>query len=220
MFNMKIFTYLFVLFGFSSAWSGSYEDFFTALQWDNAATVQQLLRRGFDPNSVDESGQPALLLAVKSGAFKVAEVLIDDSATRIDVRTPQDESPLMLAALKGNLQLCKKLVARNAEVNKAGWTPLHYAATGAHIPVMQLLLAQSANVDAASPNGSTPLMMAAMYGNAAAVKLLLAAGADVGQKNSLGLTALNFATQAQRQESTALIAAAMRARGIPTGTTP
>jgi ankyrin repeat protein len=138
-------------------------------------------------------------------------VLVDIPVTKVEVRTPQDESPLMLAALKGNLDLCEKLIARDADVNKPGWAPLHYAATGAHIEVMKLLLANSAYIDAASPNGSTPLMMAAMYGNDAAVRLLLEAGADPSLKNSLGLTAIDFAQRAERKDAVNLIAAAIRA---------
>jgi ankyrin repeat protein len=116
----------------------------------------------------------------------------------------------MLAALKGNLELSKRLIARDADVNKPGWAPLHYAATGAHLEVMKLLLSNAAYIDAASPNGSTPLMMAAMYGNASAVKLLLDAGADPSIKNGLGLTAIDFAQKADRRDSAELIAGAIR----------
>jgi len=118
----------------------------------------------------------------------------------------------MLAAFAGDLALCEALVALDADVNKPGWTPLHYAATNAHIAVMQYLLDQFAYVDATSPNGTTPLMMAAMYGNSSAVKLLLEAGADPGLKNDKGLGALEFAQQVKKEESSAIIAAFIRAR--------
>jgi ankyrin repeat protein len=211
MFYLKKVVYLFVLISFSSVRAGSYDDFFQAIKIDDANTVKGLLVRGFDPNSVDPSGQFGLTLAVAASSFKVAVVLIESPLTKVEVRTPQDESPLMLAALKGNLDLCEKLIARDADVNKPGWAPLHYAATGAHIEVMKLLLANSAYIDAASPNGSTPLMMAAMYGNDAAVRLLLEAGADPSLKNSLGLTAIDFAQRAERKDAVNLIASAIRA---------
>jgi ankyrin repeat protein len=203
--------YLIVLIAFSNVHAGSYYDFFQAIKTDDANTVKGLLARGFDPNSVDPSGQFGLTLAIAASSFHVAAVLVDIPVTKVEVRTPQDESPLMLAALKGNLDLCEKLIARDADVNKPGWAPLHYAATGAHIEVMKLLLANSAYIDAASPNGSTPLMMAAMYGNDAAVRLLLEAGADPSLKNSLGLTAIDFAQRAERKDAVNLIAAAIRA---------
>jgi ankyrin repeat protein len=53
---------------------------------------------------------------------------------------PKDESPLMMAALKGHTALARKLIARDADVNKPGWAPLHYAATGGHLEMMELLL--------------------------------------------------------------------------------
>jgi ankyrin repeat protein len=118
----------------------------------------------------------------------------------------------MLAALNGLTEVCERLIARDADVNKPGWAPLHYAATGGHIEIIKLLLVHHAYIDAASPNGSTPLMMAAMYGTPSAVKLLLDAGADVTLKNSLGLTAVDFALNAKRTESADILAAVIRTR--------
>lgn len=36
----------------------------------------------------------------------------------------------MMAAIKGNVEAVRKLIARDADVNEAGWAPLHYAASG------------------------------------------------------------------------------------------
>ena len=216
MLSLKKFLYLVVLIGFSSVHAGSYEDFFQAVKNDDARSIKALLARGFDPNTVDPGGIYGLIWAVRTSSFKAVDVLLDDPATKVEVRTPQDESALMLAALKGNVELCKKLIAKDADVNKPGWAPLHYAATSAHLDVMKLLLENAAYIDASSPNGSTPLMMAAMYGNAYAVKLLLDAGADPTIKNSLGLTAIDFAQKADRKDSVELIAAAIRG-ALPKG---
>jgi len=191
--------------------AGSYDDFFRALRQDNPGIVASLLQRGFDPDAVDPQGVHGLYLALQEGSLKSAAVLIDWPATHVDWRTPQDESPLMMAALKGHVELARKLIARGADVNKTGWTPLHYAATGGHLAIMQMLLDEHAYIDAASPNQTTPLMMAAHYGTAAAVKLLLDAGADPGLRNELGLTAIDFAQRANRPDVAELIAAAVRA---------
>jgi uncharacterized protein len=187
------------------AYAGSYEDFFKAVQFDNVRTVQTLLQRGFDPNTVNPEGVPALMLAVREPSLKVAELLASWPQTRTEVRNANDESPLMLAALKGYLPLVKKLVANDADVNKPGWTPLHYAATGGHVPIVEFLLDESAYIDAESPNGTTPLMMAAMYGSPEAVKVLIQAGADLTLKNQLGMTALDFAVRGQRANAQELI---------------
>jgi ankyrin repeat protein len=207
---IKYVVYLVLAIFLYSARAGSYDDFFVAIKQDDAQAVRSLLTRGFDPNTVDPKGVHGLFLALREPSLKVAEVLIDWPKTNVEWRTPQDESPLMMAALKGHVELAKKLVARGADVNKTGWTPLHYAATQGQLAVMDLLLENHAYIDAESPNGTTPLMMAAHYGTPAAVKLLLDGGADPGLKNQLGLTAVDFAHRGNRPDAAEMIARAIR----------
>jgi ankyrin repeat protein len=209
---LKNILYLFVFFGLSSSNAGSYEDFFRAIEKDNAELVGQLFQRGFDPNTVNPNGVSALILALREPAPNVLTLLLEQPELEVEVRTPQDESPLMLASLNGMYETAIRLIERDADVNKPGWTPLHYAATNSHISIIQLLLDHHAYIDAASPNGSTPLMMAAMYGNASAVKMLLEAGADPTLKNALGLTAIDFANQVHHADSVEILAAFIRAR--------
>ena len=209
--HFKRLFYLVVLIGVSTAHAGSYEDFFEAIKEDNSAKIISLLQRGFDPNTVDSTGLPGLMLAVKFESFRVAEALIRSPQTKAEVRNAFDESPLMLAALAGNERLCRMLIEKDADVNKPGWTPLHYAATKGHLTVMTMLLNEHAYIDAASPNSTTPLMMAAHYGTPQAVKLLLNAGADAMLKNELGMNALDFANKANRQDSAEIISAFVRA---------
>lgn len=206
----KSLLYLVVLIGFSWAHAGSYEDFFVAIKQDNSGAIDALLRRGFDPDTLDPKGLPGLYLALRDGSLKAAGALIQWPKTNVEIRTAQDESPLMMAALKGHVDLVKKLIERGADVNKTGWAPLHYAATSGQLAIMELLLDESAYIDAESPNGTTPLMMAAQYGTPAAVKLLLDAGADPTLRNQLGLSAIDFANRANRKESAELIAASQR----------
>jgi len=208
--------YCFVLIGFSSAFAGSYDDFFVAIKQDDADAVRALLKRGFDPNTRNPAGEHGLALAIREPSLKVASVLLGAPQIDPEARNQHDESLLMLASLKGLFAVCEQLIAKGADVNKPGWTPLHYAATHGHISVMNLLLDNHAYIDAASPNGSTPLMMAALYGTPAAVKVLLEAGADPRLKNDQGMTAIDFANRGQRSESAALLAAFIR--GLqPTG---
>jgi ankyrin repeat protein len=194
----------------SSSFAGAYEDFFRAIVADDARSVQALLQRGFDPNTVNPEGLPALMLALRVPAPKVADALVGWSQTIVEVRNAQDESPLMLAALRGQLELVKKLVERDADVNKTGWTPLHYAATGGHVPVIEFLLEHSAYIDAESPNGTTPLMMAAMYGSPEALKHLIQAGADLQIKNGANMTALDFALKGNRPNNIELMQEGLR----------
>jgi uncharacterized protein len=208
--------YLYVLIGFGWATAGSYDDFFVAIKRDDPSEIAALLKRGFDPNTRDPKGLHGLFLAIREPSLKVAALLIDFPKTQVETRTAQDESPLMMAALKGHLDIARKLIARGADVNKTGWTPLHYAATNGHLDMIRMLLENHAYIDAESPNGTTPLMMASQYGSAAAVKLLLDEGADPTLKNQLGLNAIDFAYRVGRKETADDIAATIRAK-LPRG---
>jgi len=196
------------------------DEFFRAIRQDNDAAVRSLLARGFNPNTKDEKGTPGLVVALQEGALRVASLLIDSPRLVPETRNAADESPLMMAALKGHAELARRLIARDADVNKPGWTPLHYAATGGHLDIMRLLLEEHAFIDAQSPNGTTPLMMAASYGTPEAVKLLIEAGADISMRNQKGMSALDFAQRAERQNSVELLLTALRWKlrgGAPRG---
>ena len=209
MFNQSLKTsvYLLVLAASFSAHADSFSDFFRAVRSDNASGVSSLIQRGFDPNTRDEKGQTGLLLALREPSPRVIDVLLASKKTNVEARNENDESPLMLAAIKGQQELVQKLIARDADINKPGWTPLHYAASGGQVAIMKLLLDKYAFIDAPSPNGTTPLMMAAMYGSTASVKLLLDEGADTLMKNQQGMTALDFAKRANRPDAIELLSA-------------
>jgi len=200
------------LSGSSLALGGSYDDYFRALRADDTAALTTLLLRGMDPNTVDPSGTPGLVLAAREGSWKVVSLLLAQKSIQVEARTQNDESALMMAALGGNEAMARTLMIKGADVNKTGWTPLHYAATKGHVGMIKLLLDKSAYIDAESPNQTTPLMMAAMYGTFEAVKLLIDEGADVLLKNALNLTALDFARQAQRSDSAALLLKTIEAK--------
>ena len=197
----------------ASVHAGSYEDFFTAIRRDNAGSIQRLLERGFDPNTPNENGQTGLLMALQLDSMRAFNALLAARNLNVEIRNAKDESPLMLAAIKGRLDAVRALVARDADVNKTGWTPLHYAASGTQpeqVEIIAFLLEHHAYIDAASPNGTTPLMMAAQYGTDASAQRLLSEGADPTLKNQLGLTAVDFALRAEREELARTIAARMR----------
>ena len=215
MFNFKYALYIIVLVWFFPVKAGSYDDFFEGLKTDDVKVVANLLARGFDPNTLSFDGQYPLVLAIRRPSPAVLDLLLRTKGLRAEVRTAKDESALMLASMGGMVEVCKRLIALDADVNKTGWTPLHYAASGGHIEVIKLLLSHSAYIDAESPNLTTPLMMAAMYGSPQAVELLLAEGADASLKNQKGMTALDFADVADKQTSAKILVRHMIARPIP-----
>ncbi len=207
---MKFIVYLVLAMTFCSVRAGAYEDFFRAVNVDNDLTVRELLERGFDPNTLSEKGQLPLYLALREASPKVAAALLAHPQTRIDTPNAAGETPLMMAALRGQLTWARQLLGRGAAVNREGWTPLHYAATGPEPQLVALLLERGAVIDAPSPNRSTPLMMACRYGPEGAVDLLLARGASLQLRNDAGMDAVDFARSAGREALTRRLEAARR----------
>src|SRR2546421_715796 len=190
--------------------AGAYDDFFAATLRNDATTVSQVIQRGIDANSRDPQGQTALYLALRNGAFNVADALLAERTLDVDAVNAADETALMMAALKGQTEWARRLVERGAHIDRPGWSPLHYAAPGPQPAVVKLLLDRGAAVDARSPNRTTPLMMAAQYGSEASVDVLLARGADAKARNDRGLSAGDFARLAKRDALAARLDALAR----------
>jgi uncharacterized protein len=202
--------YLLAVIAVFPAHANSYEDFFKAVELDRPRLLSQLLERGFDPNAPDPQGQVALYLALRDGSPQVAEVLFASPRLNVDATNAVGETPLMMAALRGELGWVRRLVERGAQVNREGWTPLHYAASGPEVSVVAFLLDRGAQIDAQAPNGSTALMMAARYGALDAVPLLLKRGANPKLRNDAGLSAADFARGADRDALAARLDALAR----------
>lgn len=197
--HFKFALYLSVAIGMSSAFAGAYEDFFNAVNRDDGSTVQTLVKQGFDPNSRNPAGQTGLHLALRDDSPRVVKALLESPALDVNAHNASAESPLMMAALRGNLDMARVLVERGAKVHQDGWSPLHYAATGPEPKLVALLLDRGAPIEALSPNRTTPLMMAAGYGAEANVDLLLSRGADKRARNDKDIDAAGFAKLGDRE---------------------
>jgi ankyrin repeat protein len=154
-------------------------------------------------------GEPALVLAVREGSMRVFDALLLHPGTDLEAKAMNGNTALMMAAFKGNKRAAEALLAKGAQVNRAGWTPLHYAAASGSEDIARLLIARKAKLDAASPRESgayTPLMMAAREGQAGMVSLLLEQGARPDLKNTEGLSAAQIAERAGQTDIAARIA--------------
>ena len=80
------------------------------------------------------------MIAIQEPSPKVLQVLLGLDQVNVNLINRHDESALMLASLKGLEPAARRLIERGADVNKTGWTPLHYAATGGHVGIMRLPL--------------------------------------------------------------------------------
>lgn len=197
-FHFRVLVYLFVVMCVSAANAGPREDYFLAIANDAVGTVSAFLEKGTNPNIADDDGQVGLFLALRSESPAVVAALLAHPKIDVDRANRTDETPVMMAALRGNLEVTRQLLDRGARLNRDGWTPLHYAASGPDPRVISLLLERGAQIDALSPNGTTPLMMAARYGSEASAELLLQHGANRTLRNQRNLSAADFARQAGR----------------------
>ena len=150
---------------------------------DKYQDVQDLLKSGLDPNTINNKQQPALMQAVRDQAWKTFDVLLANPRTDVNLANQFGETPLMYVALLGDVPRAKKLLARGAHVNKDGWTPLHYASTKGQATMVNLLLASGALPNEISPEGNTALFMAVQTDSLETVQLLINAGADPSASN-------------------------------------
>lgn len=113
-------------------------------------------------HQTNESGYTPLILACYYSNEKIAEFLIDKID---DINGTSDYgTPLMAAVVKGNYNIVKMLLEKNADTNIA------------------------------DANGTTALHYAVMFKNYDLIKLLLEANADLNKKDNRGQSALDYAT--------------------------
>ncbi|KAK7904331.1 hypothetical protein WMY93_016938 [Mugilogobius chulae] len=104
-----------------------------------------------------------------------------DKFRDVDSRSDNGQTPLMVAAEQGNLEIVQELIRRGANVNLDdidSWTSLICAAKEGHIEVVQELLENGANLEHRDMGGWTALMWAAYKGRTEVAQLLMEKGAN------------------------------------------
>jgi len=167
---------------------------------DRIDVIKTDLAQGDDPNAVNPDGQPAIMLAIRNGAWRVYDLLAAHKRLNVNIENRNGETPLMYLAIVGEVRRAEALIKRGAQVNRLGWTPLHYAASKGQEDMVRMLLSKKALPNAPGPDGTTPLMMAALSGNETVVRQLLQAGADVTTRNLKGQDAVTWARLRDHRE--------------------
>ncbi|XP_054469500.1 kinase D-interacting substrate of 220 kDa B [Anoplopoma fimbria] len=104
-----------------------------------------------------------------------------DKFRDVDSRSDNGQTPLMVAAEQGNVEILQELIRRGANVNLDDvdcWTALISAAKEGHIEVVRELLENNANLEHRDMGGWTALMWGAYKGRTDVVQLLLEKGAN------------------------------------------
>ncbi|CAI5684805.1 kinase D-interacting substrate of 220 kDa B isoform X4 [Oreochromis niloticus] len=114
-----------------------------------------------------------------------------DRFKEVDGRSDNGQTPLMLAAEQGSLEIVQELIRRGANVNLDDvdcWSALISAAKEGHVEVVKELLENSAYIEHRDMGGWTALTWAAYKGRVEVTKLLLEHGANpntTGQQYSV-----------------------------------
>lgn len=151
------------------------------------------LDAGLPPDFMGSRTGSGLMIGAWEGNLDLMRLFISRGAD-INRMNGNGETAIVLAAWRGNLEAVKWLLDRGARINAPArqWSALHYAVFAGHTEVADYLMAQGADIDALSTNGSSVLMMAIYEGRQDLAKKLIEKGADRTPKNDWGDGALEW----------------------------
>lgn len=114
-----------------------------AIWGDNEECLKILLKAGVDTSLTDDGGDCALALSSFYNIPGAADALIQHAATDLNQRDSMGRTPLMIAAMRGNLTPLVALIDKGADLDlqsNLGYTALSYAVQGHHCKVAKALL--------------------------------------------------------------------------------
>ncbi|XP_056144910.1 BRCA1-associated RING domain protein 1 [Lampris incognitus] len=118
-------------------------------------------------------------------------------------RNHKGETPLHVAAIKGDVDTTTELLDQGADPNlkdNAGWTPLHEACNLGHLAVVEVLVMSGALLNTPGYENDSPLHDAVRNGRHAVVKLLLQHGASQNVMNLHGKRPVDYAITPEMQD--------------------
>ncbi|KAK6185430.1 hypothetical protein SNE40_007668 [Patella caerulea] len=116
--------------------------------------------------SIDDV-KPDIIEAAKQGDLQRIQEILNNDINQRDACSPQDgATPLMFAAMTGQLEMAELLLSRGCDINQqdtvSGWTALMQATYHGKKEVAMLLLHNDANVNIQAKNGCTAFDMASL----------------------------------------------------------
>lgn len=191
-------------------------EFLDAVKNKDIEKVKDFIKQRIDINFQDLQKETALMIAINSGYFKIAKILIEAHAN-VNLVDEYGHTALLLAIseltrrivqekkIDEISQIIKSLIDLGANVNaidRHGDSPLLLAAIYNQVEVVNCLIKAHVNVNLVDKDGVTSLEYATRNGNLELVKILLDAGAEVNfNLGDLLLSVLNKASRWQLQVS-------------------
>jgi ankyrin repeat protein len=152
----------------------------------------QLFNRGFKVNDRDENGATPLLFAVEHGCEDTVDYLLQAGADPNIVTKAASSTLRTKVFQEKDFHFYRSDYHINNWII-SGVGPLARAALRGQVPLIEKLVAKGARLEAADELGNTPLHLAVMGNSYFAVEALLKAGAPILVANCDGLTPLELA---------------------------
>ncbi len=174
----------------------------------SAPVIEALLKAGADPNFRTPDGETPLMAAARSGKVEAAKALL---AAGADINAKESwggQSAIMWASAQSQTDMVKFLASKDAnlndhgkvnqwerkiiqeprpkDMNKGGFTALHYAAREGCVACVENLLAAHADPDSEDPDRETPLLLALENMHFDTAAALVKGGADLDKWDLFG----------------------------------
>ncbi|XP_010776598.1 ankyrin repeat and SAM domain-containing protein 6 isoform X1 [Notothenia coriiceps] len=111
------------------------------------------------PQTDDERRRPDVFSALKLGNSQLVKEILEEDPTQVNSSNQEGASPLMIAAVSGQLEVVQLMVDKKADIDKQdgvhGWTALMQATYHGNKDIVKYLLSQGADVNLRAKNGYT-----------------------------------------------------------------
>lgn len=182
-------------------------DLFDAIQKNDLNKVIDLISKGANVNTCDNTGKFPLQVAIKKESTEIIEELIQKGAdVNIKVYDKDRNIPLVEYAMEeSNTNIVTLLVEKGAIVtfdNDNEEKVLHYVIKSGMFELLTDLINKGININLKTDEGQTPLFIAVKQGQLQIVIFLCNLGADINIRTSKNSTALHFAVSCPVYEIT------------------
>ena len=156
-------------------------------------------KQNFDVDMVDNDGCSALHYSTRFGSYKLFRYFADMGAD-IYLKNNAGMNCLHIAALNGNLNLCKILIDKHNfdfdMVDYNGFSTLHYSARYGSYKLIRYFADMGADINLKNHNGCNCLHIAALYGHLNLCKMLINKhNFDAGMADNDGISALHYSAR-------------------------